>query len=1035
MSRAEVDLQIAVKKACNNDEVPPKRKHVRACIVYTWDHKNSRAFWNAVKIQPLQQEEVPLFKALIMIHKVLQEGHPNTLKDGYRNRDFIALLGKVFPSRGTPYGRLISQYDKYILQKLDFHRNNPGYNGTFEYEEYVSLRAVNDPNEGFELLLQLMDLQDAINDLQKLIFATIHQTHNNLCKVSALVPLIAESYGIYKFCTLMLRAMYQQLGEDELLQGLFQRYDSQFYMLRDFYTDCHAIKFLTSLILIPKLPANPPSLKVTDGGQPIDPPTRPQSVQRTVSEAPSLAPPQSPPPELSQLQSQQTGWLNAQMEEQSRIQQELEAQRQQQLAEQLRQQQLFEEQQRQQQLALQQQQHALQAQQTNHVTRVSELEHDLLMFKNQYDNDQNLLQQYDSRVKLLETELQNFNNTASQQLASKDEQIKNLEEQIVKWTKKYEKLAKLYSQLRGEHLNLLDKFKKIQQKINLAQELIQKKEKYELELKAKNIELADLIRERDRARLDLDRVKGAKDQEIEKLMAEVRELQAQHSETGKMQYTHMRSLEQKHQDELLAMKQQLLDKGDYLDLQNKLKEREMDLEIAQESLDSALQQLALALKSLGDDDEIVNAQIDHIILQNINKIKHLLDVFLSNNIKRLQESKANLLNELQAGNIHTSPEFLMSVVESAANTSNDFSNTFIDFIVADKAAYADNQDSDSTYLQIIVKLSELTNLVNEVMLNTKGYISKLVKLQDEDKVVGLVQNVIDDLDKFFNLLKLDSLDKLEDEEERYGMVIEGNVKLQSSLQALGDYIDQSSLTKVTHLGDLAGRVDSEMANTAKAVHDALTFLLKLLRNLAGDVHEALIIAAKAITDAVAILITCAAESQKEIVEKSKGQMAPTEFYRKNSRWTEGLISAAKAVAGATNIIITTADGVLKRTNSHEQLIVASNEVAALTAQLVAASRVKANFTSKTQDSLELASSQVLIACKLLVLKVQLMLAKDADDFNVDLDLLTPYEGKTIEMEQQVEILKLENKLNVARKRLGEIRKHGYRDDNTDDEDN
>lgn len=39
MSRAEVDLQTSVKKACNSDEVPPKRKHVRACIVYTWDHK------------------------------------------------------------------------------------------------------------------------------------------------------------------------------------------------------------------------------------------------------------------------------------------------------------------------------------------------------------------------------------------------------------------------------------------------------------------------------------------------------------------------------------------------------------------------------------------------------------------------------------------------------------------------------------------------------------------------------------------------------------------------------------------------------------------------------------------------------------------------------------------------------------------------------------------------------------------------------------------------------------------------------------
>ena len=31
-----------------------------------------------------------------MIHKVLQEGHPNTLKDGYRNRDFIASLATVF---------------------------------------------------------------------------------------------------------------------------------------------------------------------------------------------------------------------------------------------------------------------------------------------------------------------------------------------------------------------------------------------------------------------------------------------------------------------------------------------------------------------------------------------------------------------------------------------------------------------------------------------------------------------------------------------------------------------------------------------------------------------------------------------------------------------------------------------------------------------------------------------------------------------------------------------------------------------------
>jgi len=39
-----------------------------------------------------------------------------------------------------------------------------------------------------------------------------------------------------------------------------------------------------------------------------------------------------------------------------------------------------------------------------------------------------------------------------------------------------------------------------------------------------------------------------------------------------------------------------------------------------------------------------------------------------------------------------------------------------------------------------------------------------------------------------------------------------------------------------------------------------------------------------------------------------------------------------------------------------------------------------------------------------------------------------HENKTAEMEQQVEILKLEKALDVARKRLGEIRKFSYNDD-------
>ena len=71
-------------------------------------------------------------------------------------------------------------------------------------------------------------------------------------------------------------------------------------------------------------------------------------------------------------------------------------------------------------------------------------------------------------------------------MMSKDELIRQLQEQVVMWQKKYEALAKLYSQLRTEHLDMLSKFKQMQLKANSAQEAIDKMERMERDLKAKN---------------------------------------------------------------------------------------------------------------------------------------------------------------------------------------------------------------------------------------------------------------------------------------------------------------------------------------------------------------------------------------------------------------------------------------------------------------------------------------------------------------------------------------------------------------------
>ena len=63
----------------------------------------------------------------------------------------------------------------------------------------------------YETISDLMTLQDQIDAFQKLIFSHFRGGANNECRIAALVPLVQESYGIYKFITSMLRAMHTSM--------------------------------------------------------------------------------------------------------------------------------------------------------------------------------------------------------------------------------------------------------------------------------------------------------------------------------------------------------------------------------------------------------------------------------------------------------------------------------------------------------------------------------------------------------------------------------------------------------------------------------------------------------------------------------------------------------------------------------------------------------------------------------------------------------------------------------------------------------
>jgi chromosome segregation ATPase len=241
--------------------------------------------------------------------------------------------------------------------------------------------------------------------------------------------------------------------------------------------------------------------------------------------------------------------------------------------------------------------------------RMAELERENLNARAQYERDQLMLEQYDRRMKALEGELQQLQVNFGQQNASKDEQIRALQEQINTWRTKYEALAKLYSQLRHEHLELLQKFKGVQLKAASAQEAIDRREKLERELKTKNLELADMIRERDRALHDKDRSTGGHKDDLEKLRRELRFALDKAENAERSKGSELSSLLSRHNREIADLEEALRNKTRALDdAQNKYGDQDSDLE--------------RLLREKEDELEIFKAGMDQTLLE-LNELRFL----------------------------------------------------------------------------------------------------------------------------------------------------------------------------------------------------------------------------------------------------------------------------------------------------------------------------------------------------------------------------------------------------------------------------
>uniref|UniRef100_H0WIH4 Huntingtin interacting protein 1 n=1 Tax=Otolemur garnettii TaxID=30611 RepID=H0WIH4_OTOGA len=157
----------------------------------------------------------------------------------------------------------------------------------------------------------------------------------------------------------------------------------------------------------------------------------------------------------------------------------------------------------------------------------------------------------------------------------------------------------------------------------------------------------------------------------------------------------------------------------------------------------------------------------------------------------------------------------------------------------------------------------------------------------------------------------------------------------------------------------------------------------------------------------------------------EGTASPKEFYAKNSRWTEGLISASKAVGWGATVMVDAADLVVQGKGKFEELMVCSHEIAASTAQLVAASKVKADKDSPNLAQLQQASRGVNQATAGVVASTISGKSQIEETDNMDFSSMTLTQIKRQEMDSQVRVLELENELQKERQKLGELRKKHY----------
>ncbi|XP_068633552.1 huntingtin-interacting protein 1 [Battus philenor] len=227
---------------------------------------------------------------------------------------------------------------------------------------------------------------------------------------------------------------------------------------------------------------------------------------------------------------------------------------------------------------------------------------------------------------------------------------------------------------------------------------------------------------------------------------------------------------------------------------------------------------------------------------------------------------------------------------------------------------------------------------------------------------------------------------------------------------------------------IAGSVDDELATMDTAIEQAAAQIEEMLAaSRAADsgvkleVNEKILDACTTLMGAVKVLVQDARKLQNELGDIKTRQ----KMYRRNPQWSEGLISAAKAVVFAAKLLVSSADETVNGKGRVEGVSAAVHSVAGSTAQLVAASRARAPPAAPSLARLTAASRHVAAAAGAVLAAARHAADLARDTEALDTSALTLTATRILEMESKVRSLELETALEAERVRLAELRKRHY----------